>query len=229
VGSRQEYFCGKSEIGSWQPAKCHRTAIQNIFPRSHITAGTVRHDFKLKKKTLSQDICNAAVRWKHGRLAIAIESFGCNSVVQTLQDCSTYIVKLSRKSLTMLAAPVRTSCAFTAHYRSIMATEILQASHRHYKMTAPGECHTRMTSPPHPHPQLFLKKMFNSALDYLRSLQQQLSQLPPCLLRRIARSSQEIDGKSAAEELQTHRRPFGTDVSYEGRRVLSYFKAKWGF
>jgi hypothetical protein len=62
------------------------------------------------------------------RCAITIESYGCNSMVQTLQDRSTYIVKLSRKSLTMLVAPVRTSCAFTAHYLSIIATKILQAS-----------------------------------------------------------------------------------------------------
>ncbi len=55
------------------------------------------------------------------------------------------------------------------------------------------------------------QKMFNSALDCLRSPQdEQLSQLPPCRPRRIARSSQEIEGKSAAVELQKHRRPFVT-------------------
>jgi hypothetical protein len=52
------------------------------------------------------------------------------------------------------------------------------------------------------------KKVFNSALDGLL-----LSQLPPSRHRRIARSSQEIQGKSAAEELQTHRTPFGTEDS----------------
>jgi hypothetical protein len=43
-------FRWKSVMGSWRPAKCHHTAIQNIFPLSHITAGTVRQDFKFLKK-----------------------------------------------------------------------------------------------------------------------------------------------------------------------------------
>jgi hypothetical protein len=104
---------------------------------------------KKKKKPLSQDVCKAAV---YCLRAIAIESNCCNSIMQKLQDYSTYIVKLSHKSLTMLAAPVRTLCAFTAHIRTLISTKILQASHRHYKMSAPVWHHTRTTSPPNPQP-----------------------------------------------------------------------------
>ncbi len=70
--------------------------------------------------------------------------------------------------------------AFTALCRSIMVTKILQASHRHCKMPAPGWHYTRTTSPLHPQPcdACDFQKMFNSALDCLRSPQeQQLSQL----------------------------------------------------
>ena len=57
------------------------------------------------------------------------------------------------------------------------------------------------------------QKLFNSALDGLRSpQQQQLSQLPPCWLRSIARSSHEINRKHAANELQTHRILFLTEA-----------------
>jgi hypothetical protein len=155
----------------------------------------------------------ARQQWDESRGAV-LSPCGCNWVVhvQTLQDCSTYIVKLSRKSLTMLAAHLLTSCAFafTAQYRSMMATKILQALHRHYKMPSPGwhHTHTRRRLPPH-HQLCDFQKIFNSALDCLLSpLQQQLSQLPPCQPRRIAPSSQE----SAAKELQTYRRPFRTEV-----------------
>jgi hypothetical protein len=43
-------FLWKPSTGSWWQAKCHHEAIHIIIPRSHITAGTVRHNFKLKKK-----------------------------------------------------------------------------------------------------------------------------------------------------------------------------------
>ncbi len=64
-------FRGKPAAGSWRPAECHRTAIPNIFQRNHITAGTVRQDFKYKKP-LSQDVFKAAVRRKLGLRAIAV-------------------------------------------------------------------------------------------------------------------------------------------------------------
>jgi hypothetical protein len=111
-----------------------------------------------------QDSSEMKARRPCYRRAIATELYGCNSVVQTLQYCSTYIVKPSRKFLTMLAAPVRTSCAFTARYRSKMATKILQALHRHCKMsTLPSRRHL-----PTSNPCLRFQKMFNSPLDCLR-------------------------------------------------------------
>ena len=108
-----------------------------------------------------------------------------------------------------VAALVRTTL-----YHSIMAPKILQES-----QTLQDAC-TKLASYPSSHPPpppgmpvISHSKMYNSALDYLRSpKQQQLSQLPPCPPHRIARSSQEIEGKSAPEELQTHRRPFLTEA-----------------
>ncbi len=79
-------------------------------------------------------------------------------------------------------------------------------------MPAQGWYYTRTTSPLHPQPcdACDFKKMFNSALDCGR---RRTSNYRSCRLagpRRIARSSQEIERKSAAEELQKHRRPFVT-------------------
>jgi hypothetical protein len=92
-------------------------------------------------------------------------------IVQALQDCSTYIMKLSRKALMMLAAPVHTSCDFTALYCSMMATKILQTSHRHLPIPQPCDA-------------CDFQKLFNSELEGLLSQQQQqLLQLPPCWLR----------------------------------------------
>jgi hypothetical protein len=101
----------------------------------HRTAG-----FQIKKKPKNK---NVIARCLQGSRSITIESYGCNSVVQTLQDCTTYIFKPSRTSLMMLAAPVRISCAFTAHYRSMMVTKILQAA-----QTMQDAC-TRLAPYPH--------------------------------------------------------------------------------
>ncbi len=62
ISGASTIFRGKPTVGSWRPAKCHRTAIPNICARSHKTADTVLPNLKYKKKTLSQDVCKAAVR-----------------------------------------------------------------------------------------------------------------------------------------------------------------------
>ncbi len=118
------------------------------------------------------------------------------SIVQTLPDCSTYIVKLSRKAL-MMASPVRTSCAFTALHCSMISTQSLQASHRHCKLPAPGWHHTRAIhwyhTPSHPTPTP------NSAMPAISKKRKNVK-----LHNHIAINW----GKSAAEAFQTHHRPF---------------------
>ncbi len=87
--------------------------------------------------------------------------------IQSCWHCKN-MVKLSHKVLTMLAAVVLTSYAFTVLYSSMMATKILQASHRHCKMPAPG-WHEVSSPPPKPCDAMpaISKKMFNSSLDCL--------------------------------------------------------------
>ena len=120
---------------------------------------TLRPDFKYKKKKnpSSQHVCKTAERWKHDNC----------SIVQALQDERKMILKSCRhcKSYFRLQHIHRETIAQGSHdaastrahivrfyrtYRSVMATKILQESHRHCKMTAPRWHHTRTTSPLHP-------------------------------------------------------------------------------
>jgi hypothetical protein len=88
-------------------------------------------------------------------------------------------------------------CDFTAHYRSMMATKNLKASHRHCKMPAPGWHHTIYctTSPPQPQSCDFKKKKKKKSL--------------PCRPRRIAQHCGKIRLRGVAN---TSYKPFGTEV-----------------
>jgi hypothetical protein len=68
---------------------------------------------------------------RHQRRAFAVRLQFNRADIARLQHIQ-YIVKLSRKSLTVLAAP-----DFTAHYHSMLDTKLFQAPHRHCKMPAP--------------------------------------------------------------------------------------------
>ncbi len=150
-------FRGKPTARSCRQAKCHRTAIPHIFAtQSHnCWHRTAVFQIQKKKKTLSQDVCKAAMRWRHDNCSIVQARWTEDDpyIVQTLQDCSTYIVQLTRKVLTrtMLATLVCTSCAHCALllHRSLVTTKIFQDSHRHCKMPAPGWHHTRTTLAPY--------------------------------------------------------------------------------
>jgi hypothetical protein len=159
------------------------TAIQNNFPRAHTTDCTVWHDFKIKKPLL-QDDCKAAVRWKHGRPAIAVRlQLSRTAAIQSCGHCKT----AADTSWNYCASPSRYWQHLFAHrvlLQHIIAPWLPLKSCKHRTDIARG-LHQAGTIPrdvASPPPTLqFKKKMLNSSLDCLGSprQQQQLSQLAP--------------------------------------------------
>ncbi len=77
-------FHGKPTAVSWRSAKSHRSAITNIFPRSRITAGTVRQDFKYKKTVIVRCLQGSSemkARVPCYRRVIATESYGWSAAI----------------------------------------------------------------------------------------------------------------------------------------------------
>jgi hypothetical protein len=148
-------FHGKPATGSWRPSNCHRKTIQNIFPCSHITAGTVRQDFK---EPLSEDVCKA-VQWDESMGAVLLP-WDCNWVVQ-LQFNRVDIARLQhihRETIVQVSHDVGSTRAHIVRFYSTLPLHVwpLKSSGVAQTLQDPDAC-TRLAPYPHdvtfPQPQ----------------------------------------------------------------------------